>query len=282
MFDADGRPVAVIGLSTDISERKRAEEATARAASALAEAQQIAGVGSFHWDTARREVEWSDELRRMLAIPAGSEPLGPETLELVHGDDRIADRGGGARPRCAQRRDVRARPADAPRRRRGAADRVRAGATLAPDGTPRRLDGICEDVTERRRAESHLAEAQRLAQIGSFDRDLEHDEVRWSPETYRIFGVDPEHLVPSRENVLSMVVEGDRKRLRGEVDRAIREDGAFDALVAIRRADGEPRDLRVRGAVHRVGSGPRHLIGIVQDVTDVLGATASGRPPTAC
>ena len=78
----------MIGLSTDISERKRAEEAIRQSRERLAEAQQIAGVGSLHWDTARREVEWSDELRRMLAIPAGSEPLGADALELVHGDDR--------------------------------------------------------------------------------------------------------------------------------------------------------------------------------------------------
>jgi diguanylate cyclase (GGDEF)-like protein/PAS domain S-box-containing protein len=93
--------------------------------------------------------------------------------------------------------------------------------------------------------------------------------VTWSPDTYRIFGVEPEHHVPSRDNVLAMVVEEDRERLRGEVDRAIREDGGFDCFVTIRRTDGELRDLRVRGAVHQVGAGPRHLIGIVQDLTDV-------------
>ncbi|MDP9295027.1 MAG: PAS domain-containing protein, partial [Actinomycetota bacterium] len=49
LFDPDGRAVAVIGVSSDITERKRDEERVARRAAELAEAQQIAGVGSWHW-----------------------------------------------------------------------------------------------------------------------------------------------------------------------------------------------------------------------------------------
>jgi hypothetical protein len=96
--------------------------------------------------------------------------------------------------------------------------------------------------------------------------------VVWSPELYRMFGVDPASHVPSREDVLARVVPGDRERLRGEVDRAVREDGGFDCFVTIRRPDGEPRELRIRGAVHRAGAGPRHLIGICQDLTDMRAA----------
>ena len=149
---------------------------------------------------------------------------------------------------------------------------VRGGATLGPDRTVRRFDGVNEDITERRRAEQRLAEAQRLGQIGSFDRDLEADEVVWSPETYRIFGVDPEHLVPSRENVLALVVAEDRERLRDEVDAAIRDDGAFDCFVTIRRARRRAaRAARPRRRARAAG-GPRHLIGICQDLTDIRAA----------
>jgi diguanylate cyclase (GGDEF)-like protein/PAS domain S-box-containing protein len=268
LFDADGRPVAVIGLSTDITGQKRAEEALRRSEARLKEAQQIAGVGSWHWDPEAHAVTWSPELRRMLGIAPGAEPLGDETLELVHPDDRERVAAAAAavlRDGGTIELEMRMRHADGEHRLM----LCRGGATMGPDGTARRLDGVCEDITERRRAEQRLAEAQRLAQIGSFDRDLDADEVTWSPELYRIFGVDPEHHVPSRENVLSMVVDGDRERLRGEVDAAVREDGGFDCFVTIRRRDGELRDLRIRGSVHAAGGGPRRLIGICQDLTDV-------------
>ena len=61
-----------------------------------------------------------------------------------------------------------------------------------------RIDGTCVDVTDRRRAEERLAEAQRLAQIGSFDWDIARDEITWSREMYRIFGEDPERVRPRR------------------------------------------------------------------------------------
>ncbi len=98
LFDSQGRAVAVIGLSTDITQRKRAEDALRRRETRLAEAQQIAGVGSWHWDPEAHEVTWSAELRRMLGFEPGSEPLGDETLELVHPDDR--ERVAAARARC--------------------------------------------------------------------------------------------------------------------------------------------------------------------------------------
>ena len=63
LFGADGKPVGVIGLSTDITQPTRARER-------LAEAQQIAGVGSWHWNTATGTVEWS---------PGGAEPRGSVT-----------------------------------------------------------------------------------------------------------------------------------------------------------------------------------------------------------
>ena len=152
VFDAGGRPLAVIGLSTEITEQKRAEEALRLSEAHLAEAQQIAGVGSWHWDAETRAVEWSAELRRIYGVAAGEERTGADAIAFVHPDDRervreatqAALREGGTmelelrivRPDGEERLVL-----------------CRAGVTRGPDGAPRRLDGTCEDITERRRAE---------------------------------------------------------------------------------------------------------------------------------
>jgi len=88
LYGPGGEPVAVIGVSTDITERKRSEDALRRSEARLTEAQQIAGVGSWHWDAESEEVEWSAELCRMLGISAGQEPAGRAALALVHPEDR--------------------------------------------------------------------------------------------------------------------------------------------------------------------------------------------------
>ncbi|HYM57408.1 MAG TPA: PAS domain S-box protein [Solirubrobacteraceae bacterium] len=271
LVDPEGRAVAVIGVSSDITERKRGEERVARRAAELAEAQVISGVGSWNWDAETGEVTWSPELRRILGLDPGSHAAGSEgePLAFVHPTDR--DRVTAA----AQAALDGAEPLDLDLRivRADGAERIvhcRAEVTLRPDGAPDRLGGTLVDVTDRRHAEVRLAEAQRLAQLGSWDRDLELDEVTWSEEMYRIFGVDPEHFLPSQESVLELVVPEDRERLAGDVDVARSSEGAFDSFVRVRRPDGEIRELRVRGAVHSSpGNGPMHMLGICQDLTDI-------------
>ena len=263
VFDDAGSPAAVIGLSTEITAQRRRE-------AQLSEAQKIAGVGSWHWEPERQAITWSPELRRMLGLGPDSAPHGTDTLDLVHPDDRervseasrAAMESGGT-----MELEVRMRHADG----RYRLMLVRGGATLGPGGTVRRFDGVNEDITERRRAEQRLAEAQRLAQIGSFDRDLETGEMAVSPEVYRMLSVDPEDIVPSRETVLALVVPEDRQRLREEVDAAVRDSGSFDCFVTVRRPGGGARELRVRGTVMEVG-GRRRLSGICQDLTDIRAA----------
>ena len=50
-------------------------------------------------------------------------------------------------------------------------------------------------------SESRLAQTQRIARLGCWSFDPRGKEVFWSPETYRIFGVDPHAPVPDRRRV---------------------------------------------------------------------------------
>lgn len=61
-------------------------------------------------------------------------------------------------------------------------------------GTLAAIIGVSTDISELknteelRRSEASLAEAQRIAHLGTWEWNLVTGEVRWSDETYRIFG----------------------------------------------------------------------------------------------
>ena len=63
---------------------------------------------------------------------------------------------------------------------------------------------ITRDITERKKAEEELAkreallaEAENLANIGSWELDLKSGEMNWSLQLYRILGYDPVQTTPS-------------------------------------------------------------------------------------
>src|ERR1700741_6878 len=77
---------------------------------------------------------------------------------------------------------------------------------------------IGRDITERKQAEetirqreSQLAEAQRLAHIGSWSWDLQTNTLLWSDEHYRIFGFQPEEIEPTYESVIAKCIHPEDK-----------------------------------------------------------------------
>jgi PAS fold len=66
--------------------------------------------------------------------------------------------------------------------------------------------------------------AERLARTGTWEWDLESDELMWSDNMYRLLGVGPGEVTPSPEYVLSRMHSDDRERVGRELDAA-RRDG---------------------------------------------------------
>jgi PAS domain S-box-containing protein len=134
-----------------------------------------------------------------------------------------------------------------------------------------------EEIDRRKQAEEaldrqtkHLLEAQRLAKLGSWDRDLEHNKVVWSEQMYEIFGVERGHeLAGTFDGYLKRVHPDDRDRVRDEVQQAIRAGGGFHGERRIVRPNGEIRHLQTRVEVIRNEAGRAvRMHGICLDVTD--------------
>ena len=136
-----------------------------------------------------------------------------------------------------------------------------------------RTAGIAEDITERkqaenklRRSESLLAEAERVAHVGYWERNLDTGEIVWSDETYRIFGLHPQDSIQNFEQWIHpedrlLQADATARALRGEHD---------DVLFRVIRPDGHTRLLHSQGQVMRDESGrSRRAFGTVQDVTEL-------------
>jgi PAS domain S-box-containing protein len=106
------------------------------------------------------------------------------------------------------------------------------------------------------------------AQIGSWDWRLDTGQLVWSDNLYRIFGLEPGAITPTREYVITRVHSGDRER----VARALRSrlPGHPRPLeYRIVRGDGAVRHLRgTQTVVDQAAGQARRIVGSVQDVTD--------------
>ena len=147
-----------------------------------------------------------------------------------------------------------------------------------------RLEAANRELEERVRSRTaaldadraRLAEAQRIAGIGSWDLDLGTETVIWSDQLYRIFGVDPASFKPTFTNFLSLVHPDDRAMVTGGLEHALarREPFRFDYRVPL--ADGGEHWVRARGRLITDDAGAVvGMQGTCQDITDRKQAEAA-------
>ena len=140
---------------------------------------------------------------------------------------------------------------------------------------PRLFVGIIRDVTERKEAEAaleeirkNLGEAQRIAAMGSWEMAIATNELWWSDQVYRLFGLEPGSLNPTYETYLEYVHPHDRATIRQRMTEAL--EGVPYALEhRVLRADGEQRWVFEQGEVVFGPDGqPASMRGTILDVTE--------------
>jgi PAS domain S-box-containing protein len=286
------------GVVTDITESKRADderEALSRSLqeskARLEEAQSVAHVGYWDWDLETGEIIWSDETYRIFGFKPQERPMDIETVSgLVHPDDREAlystvdeEVAVGVHP-VHQHRII--RPSGEVRTVQSITSKLWKTTDVGPeDGVSRehnRLFGTVQDITELKRAEeaSHalsrdlqeskdwLEEAQRVAHLGYWVWDLETNQVIWSDETYRIFGLVPKGDSFDVALVGEMMHPDDREAVFMAAKKAIDTTTRADCEHRIFRPDGEMRVVHSLGDVRKNSQGRIQMFGTTQDITD--------------
>ena len=146
-----GVAVSLLILGAVLAERSDAQQQLAAAHASLAEAQEVAHMGSWEWDIGADRVSWSDELYRLWGLEPQSVGMTYERyLESVHPADRERARtiaGRALESTAPFELDHRIKLPDGSIRWIHAAGRV----IVDQSGTPARMVGTAQDMTERRR-----------------------------------------------------------------------------------------------------------------------------------
>jgi len=111
--------------------------------------------------------------------------------------------------------------------------------------------------------------AEEIGGLGSWEWNPQTGELSWSDNHFRLFGLEPQSIVPSVEAVLSRVHPADRAKVSATISE-LEAEGAFSTLeYRILRSDDSIRHLRVSvSVVKRDGDRPQQIVGSVQDITD--------------
>ncbi|MBD0347233.1 MAG: response regulator, partial [Coleofasciculus sp. Co-bin14] len=136
--------------------------------------------------------------------------------------------------------------------------------------------GTASDITRRKiaeeklkKSEASLAQAQRIAHMGSWEFDLVSEKITWSEELYQMFGYDPTQPEPSLGEHLKEIHPDDRVLWQKNIIFALKSEQPYEFNFRILRKDGQVRHIEARGETILNEAGQViQLFGTAMDVTE--------------
>ena len=120
-----------------------------------------------------------------------------------------------------------------------------------------------------RKSERSLQIAQSMAHLGHWELNVGSGDIRWSDETYRILGYEPDKQVPSYNAFLQAIHPDDRARVEKHIAMA-HEGSGFDIEFRVVLPDGRTRVLHGMGEVILLGPDMLpQIVGTIRDITKV-------------
>jgi PAS domain S-box-containing protein len=277
--DANGKPLRFVGTQTDITERKRAEEALR-----ASEEERRTLVENIPGAVYRCELRspW-----RVYHMSAGIEGItGVAAAEFYSGrvsfGDLILPEDLPRVIRLTERGILRHQPYDYEYRMRHTDSterwvQERGRAVYSASGEPLWLDGVVVDITERKRAEEALRESeywlresQRVSNVGTWVLDVKTGTWTSSESLDEMLGLGS-GFNRTIEGWLSIVHPSQRRELREFYETEALTNGKpfSHEFMVTHPSDARLRWLLMRGGVVRsAGGAPTTLAGTMQDVTE--------------
>jgi PAS domain S-box-containing protein len=137
----------------------------------------------------------------------------------------------------------------------------------------RQLQGeLSRRQLELKDSETRLKAAEAIAHMGHWEYRVADGLIQWSDEAYRIFGLEPQSLRPSYEDLLARIHPDDRNRHDDFLKRMLAShpgDKIDEFRFRLLRPDGSMREVGVLVRIEFGDDGrPMRLFGAVQDITE--------------
>jgi PAS domain S-box-containing protein len=285
LWIAPAEPDFHLAVIEEITDRKRAEERLRTSELHLNEAQRVAHIGNWNWDIQTNTITWSDEMYRIFGLEPKRGPIAYETfLSRIHPEDR--DEVNGVTQTALKTHQ----PFDHNRRVVWPDGTVRVyhsrGAVEVDTvGTPVRMYGTAQDITDCKRAEETAREANRFNQqiisnaregIIVYDRNGRY--AVWNPYMEELTGLKADRVLGKRPTDLPALYEaeharlamepGTMKRIEASVARAMAGDIVPSLEVPIVfRQSGEMGWTSVRYGPFRNAQG--EIVGVIASVWEM-------------
>ena len=236
-------------LAAEFIERQRSSDVLSASENRFRRYFELGLIGMAMSSPAKRFLEVNDELCRILGYKR-EELLQKSWAELTHPDDLADDveqfnrvitgeTDGYTLDKRWIRKDcqiinsiVSAKPV---RRANGSVEYL---VKLVLDITERK-----SDEEKLRRNEMYLAEGQRLSHTASWAWNVSTGEVYWSPELFRIHGLDSDEVRPGYPDVLEYVHPEDRARAQQTFEDAVREEKEYELAYRVLLPNGTIRHV---------------------------------------
>jgi PAS domain S-box-containing protein len=264
-----------VALAVDIAlrdtEQRQAEEELRKQKAHFEKLFELAPEAIVLRDSENRILRANREFTKLFGFSL-EESIGQNITELIVPDGM---REESERLREALKRGERVNAELVRRRKDGSLLNVSfTAAPVCANGGPPEIYGIYRDITERkrtedalRRSEAYLAEGQRMSHTGSWARSVSTEEIFFSQESFRIFGLDPARTKPTLEVILSCVHPEDRASMERTLRGAILDRSHFEIDYRIIRGDGAIRHVHVLG--HPVTNAAGELVEFVGTHMDI-------------
>lgn len=137
--------------------------------------------------------------------------------------------------------------------------------------------GVSTEITQLKRTEETLrknehllSEAQRIARIGSWERDMVNNKVYWSDEVYSIFGLKPQEFEITYEKFMEFVHPDERRRIIELLDSTISKKTSYSIDYSIVLRDGAEKIVHSQAETEFDRDGRLlRLTSTVQDITEL-------------